>query len=137
MMRTLQSLAAIMRRVLEWRFVRFLLVGVLNTIFGYAIYLVGILLGASPRVALAVATIIGAVFNYFSTGSIVFANSGARKMPLFLAAYLVIYLGNLTALQALIAAGLSAGLAQGLLLPLVAISSFIMFKFIIFRPGFK
>jgi len=137
MMCALQSLAELMQRLLEWRLVRFLFVGVLNTIFGYAIYLIGIFLGATPGVALAVATIIGAVFNYFSTGRLVFANFGASKLPLFLAAYLVIYLGNFAALRALIGAGSSPIWAQGILLPLVAISSFIIFKFLVFRPGFK
>lgn len=137
MMGSLLSLVELMPRMLGWRLVRFLVVGLLNTIFGYALYLVGIFLGAAPGVALAVATIIGAVFNYFSTGSLVFANSGVRRLPLFLAAYLVIYLGNVAALHALISAGSSASLAQGILLPLVAASSFIIFKFLIFRPEFK
>ena len=137
MMRARRSLAERMQRVLEWRLVRFLFVGVVNTILGYAVYLVGIFLGATPGVALAVATIIGAVFNYFSTGRLVFANSGASKLPLFLAAYLIIYLGNVAALHALIGAGSSASWAQGILLPFVAVISFIIFKFLVFRPGFK
>ena len=128
-------LPAFVRRLMALRLVRFLFVGVLNTLFGYAIYLTLVWFGLGPSAALAIATIIGAVFNYFSTGRLVFASSGMNKLPLFLGAYLVIYLANVAALQGLIGAGIPAQWAQGILLPVVAIASFLIFKFVVFRPG--
>lgn len=125
------------QRLLKWRFLRFLLVGVLNTLFGYAVYLSVLMLGVAPEVALAVATLVGAVFNYFSTGRLVFQSSGMGRLPLFLLAYLVIYAANAAALRALLNAGMAAGWAQAFLLPTVAIASFIIFKFFVFRTGSK
>ena len=110
---------------------RFVLVGVLNTGFGYLVLLFG---GLAPAAALAAATALGALFNYVTTGRLVFAEQGFQKLPAFLVAYVVIYLGNLVLLKAIISAGLSPALAQMIALPLVAATSFLIFKVIVFRP---
>ncbi len=47
------------RRLLRLDFMRFLLVGALNTVFGYVICLAGLSLGISPGLALAIAAIVG------------------------------------------------------------------------------
>lgn len=125
----------IIQRLLAVRFVRFLAVGVLNTLFGYAIYLVGLFLGAPPNVALGIATVIGAVFNYFSTGRLVFRHAKVNRLFHFLFAYLLIYCVNVGALHLVISAGVPAALAQAVLLPVVAVCSFLLFKFFVFRPG--
>lgn len=113
---------------------RFVLVGVLNTGFGYLVYLVLLFGGLAPAAALAAATALGALFNYVTTGRLVFAEQGFQKLPAFLVAYVVIYLGNLVLLKAIISAGLSPALAQMIALPLVAATSFLIFKVIVFRP---
>lgn len=128
-----RSVLGLARILLNLSVFRFLIVGILNTAVGYIIFLAGIGLSLSPAMALAIATVIGAVFNYFSTGHLVFRNAGLSKLPLFLGAYLVIYLGNLAALNGLITLGMPAPWAQVILLPVVAGSSFVIFKFLVFR----
>ena len=63
------------------RFARFLIVGTINTLFGYGVFAALITAGLESALALALATIAGVIFNYFTTGKLVFANSGAAMLP--------------------------------------------------------
>jgi len=112
---------------------RFLLVGLLNTGVGYSIYFVLLQFDFSPGLALAIATSIGALFNYFSTGRLVFNHIGWNRFIYFILAYLSIYLVNWGALTFLLLMEFSPELAQALLLPMIAVFSFVIFKFVIFR----
>lgn len=115
-------------------FLRFLFVGALNTAVGYAVYLLGLLAAnLSPGVALAFATLFGAIFNFLTTGRIVFRDSATSRLPLFLLSYALVYVANLGALDALIAAGLAAHWAQAILLPVMATVSYFVFKSLVFR----
>lgn len=122
-----------LRTLLSHQIVRFLMTGVLNTVFGYLVYLVAMLAGMSPGFALATATVIGACFNYVSTGRLVFDHSSMRRLPLFLVAYGGIYLVNLGALHGLLSAGVGAALAQAILTPFVAVLSFVILKRVVFK----
>jgi putative flippase GtrA len=119
------------------RFVRFLLVGGLNTAVGYSIFAAFILLGASSTLALIGATVLGILFNFASTGRVVFGTGNVRLLPRFVLAYGAQFLLNWVALQALERAGLSPLLAQLLLLAPLAIITFLMMKTLVFgsRPS--
>jgi putative flippase GtrA len=83
--------------------IKFLTAGMLNTIFGYAIYAALLFAGISYHIALILATIAGITFNYFSFGYIVF--NGGRGWLIFCKftiSYLVIYGLNALGLSALI-----------------------------------
>ena len=126
-------LRSLVKRLLGHQFVWFLITGVLNTAFGYAVYVVGLLAGLSPAIALATATVIGACFNYVSTGRLVFNHSSLRRLPQFLVAYGTIYLVNILALHWLLSMGVGAAVAQGVLTPFVAALSFVILKLVVFR----
>jgi len=55
---------------------RFIGVGLINTVVGYGIYGILILLNVPYLVALLMATIMGVIFNYFSIGRLVFKSRG-------------------------------------------------------------
>ena len=78
-----------MRDALSNRFVRFLLVGGLNTAFGYGIFAAMILLGVWYPVAAAVSTVLGILFNFKTTGTLVFRSPDGSRSTLvrFLAVY--------------------------------------------------
>jgi putative flippase GtrA len=118
------------------RLMRFLFTGMLNTAVGYSIYFVGLTLGAKPAIALAVATALGALFNYFSTGRLVFQSRGMSRLPRFILAYVVIYGFNLLLLQTALTLGAAPWLAQILVLPIVVIASYLLLNFVVFavRP---
>ena len=79
------------RRLLRNRFVRFLLVGGLNTVFGYSVFAIGILVGLPYPLAALVATVLGALFNFKSYGTLVFASHDNRLVFRFFAVYGVCY----------------------------------------------
>lgn len=77
------------------KLLRFVGTGVVNTIFGYAVYAALILLGLPYLTALLVATVLGVAFNYFSFGRMVFdGHMNGRVFSKFLLAYSLIYAVN-------------------------------------------
>jgi putative flippase GtrA len=82
--------------------------------------------------ALLLTYVVGVLFNYVTTGRLVF--TGARgSLVRFIAAYCVIYLFNVGLFKAVEALGAGPLLAQALCLPVVAVFSFLLFKFQVFR----
>lgn len=114
-------------------FARFLAVGLVNTLFGYGVFGALTLAGLAPGLALFIATVLGVLFNYFTTGRVVFAANGFGRLPWFVAVYGLTFLINLWSLRSLTAAGLSPLLAQAILLPIVTILSFLLNKTFVFR----
>jgi putative flippase GtrA len=57
------------------RVVRFVLVGGLNTVFGFLIFSLALLVTDSPLFAIIFATVVGVCFNRFTTGRMVFGSS--------------------------------------------------------------
>jgi putative flippase GtrA len=108
------------------RFTRFIAVGVLNTIFGYAMYAVMIFSGLPPQPALAFSFFLGVIWNFFTHGRLVFGTRGYRRLPHYGAAYLFIYFCNAIALEALLRAGIQPLVAQMIVLPFVVIASFLL-----------
>lgn len=111
------------------RVVKFLGVGVLNTLFGYGIYAALVFIDLPYLAALFVATVVGVIFNYFSFGRLVFkANGGWFVFGKFIAAYAAVYVINAALLSILTENEyLNAYLAQGVcIFPSVAISWFLM-----------
>jgi putative flippase GtrA len=108
------------------RFVSFLLVGALNTLFGYSVYAAVIYLGGGYRLAVALSTIIGALFNFKSTGLLVFDHSDSRLILRFLLVYGVVFLVNLGGVGALVSSGFGAYLAGFLMLPILALLAYLL-----------
>ena len=117
------------------QFARFLVVGAVNTLFGYSVFAGLVLAGMAPMPALVLTYVVGIAFNYFTTGRYVFGHAGSGALLRFIAAYGVIYLFNVAIYRGV--AGLGAGplLAQALCLPVVAVFSFVLFKFRVFRDA--
>lgn len=101
------------------RVLRFLVVGLINTLVGYSIYAALLFVRTPYLLALILSTIAGVIFNYFSTGRLVFrSQAGWAGFFKFVAAYGVVYLANATVLTALIRlAGVNAYIAQIVCLP--------------------
>ncbi len=115
------------------QFFRFLVVGAGNTVFGYGVYLLCLLIGIPYQAAAVVATVLGVIFNFFTTGAIVFRNATLGKIVGFFAVYGVMLIVNLIVLTWLVENGISKALAQAISLPLIVILSFLLNKYIVFR----
>ncbi len=118
-----------------WRqpFVRFLFVGGLNTAFGYGVYGVLWLLGVPVELALLIAFVLGVLFNFRTTGVVVFGSRSVRRLRRFVLVYVPLYVVNVLLLRWLCAAGLGALVAQALCLPPVTVATYLGLKFLVFR----
>jgi putative flippase GtrA len=106
------------------RIARYVIVGGLNTGFGYASYAVLVLLGLPLWLAVAGSTVLALLFNFYSYGALVFGNTAGRLLPRFLGFYAVLGLANFALLRALAGVGVGPLLAQMLLLPLLAAAGY-------------
>ena len=118
--------------------VRFLLAGLLNTIFGYAIYAIFIYFKVPYSVALFIATITGILFNYFTFGNLVFFKSNLSIFIKFISTYLLTYLLNIYLLGVL-NTSTPFGLYIDQLLCLILIISLNWFtmKYLVFKSFIK
>ncbi len=114
-----------------WLIARFLLAGLANTAFGYAVFALLLAIGAGPLAALVFGAIAGAAFNLQTSSRLVF-RSRARTLRFF-SVYAAVLALNWAALRATHRAGLSNMEAQAILsLPIAAIS-FLAQRFFVFN----
>lgn len=93
---------------------RYALVGVLNTVLGYAVFYVALKLGLDHLLALALSYAVGAVHSFLWNRFWTFRSDGAfhRQVPKFLIVTVVTFGLNGAMLQALVHAGIGAAVAQ-------------------------
>lgn len=122
-------------RYLNQKLVRFIGVGLINTLVGYSIYAILIAANISYFFALFVATIVGVTFNYFSIGRLVFKSSGGLVIyGKFIAGYGLVYLVNAIGLE-LIIKNLNANpyLGQALCVPPSVLLSWLLMNYWVFK----
>lgn len=116
------------------QFIVFLLVGVLNTAFGYGVYALFIFLGLHYAAATFLSTVLGILFNFKTIGVIVFKSRNNRLLFRFFGVYGICYLINITCLKAMTLMGLSNMYLAGLILVLpLALLAFYLNKRFVFR----
>lgn len=114
---------------------KFVSVGIVNTIFGYLLYASLITLELAPQAALFLATIGGFIFNYFSFGRFVF--SKAHRPVIFFRfafAYAIAYLVNAISLHFMLdAINLNAFYAQIFCIPLAITVTWVLLNYWVFQ----
>lgn len=121
----LQADAATLRR-----FIRFVIVGVANTAFGYGLYALLVVASAPPQVALFLSFFIGVLWNYFTTARFVFQVSGFGRLPAYAACYIFVYALNAGTLHVAISSGMAPLIAQAILTPVAAVLTFVLVSFV-------
>ena len=113
------------------RFMRFLLAGGINTLFGFVAYSTFIFAGMEVWLALLSGMIVGTAFNFFTTGGYVFRELLLARFPRFVMCYLLVYGINLVLLD-LLGAWLSDKiLSQAILVfPMALVAYFMMSRFV-------
>ena len=81
----------IAHRLLSFEFIRFVLVGCLNTAFGFGIYCLMIWLGLSYWWATLVSNVLGVLFNFKTIGILVFKNPDNKLFWRFVSCYVLAY----------------------------------------------
>lgn len=115
------------------RILRFVLVGLLNTAFGYLAFLLAFWLGASPALSVLVANVLGYTFNFLTTGRFVFFKREFSYLPRFVGAAIVVYAVNLGLLKVLLALGSGAEAAQLACLPVVMVLNYLSMRLFVYR----
>lgn len=115
-----------------WRYYQ---AGIVNTLFGYSLYVLFVKLGFNMYLAQITAHVLGVAFNYFTYSRHAFRDSAASK-PRFVISYALNYLLGLAALFAaaqVIASPYFAGLIAIVFVSLV--NYFILKHFVFVRPA--
>lgn len=132
-MKALSSLPLghLIEKILSRRFIRFLFVGALNTLFGFLVYSALVFLDLPTWAALLGGNIAGVAFNFLTIGGIVFLDLSPARIPLFVLSYGAIYLVNLELI------GLLQDWVHGriaaqavLVLPMALLSYFILSRYV-------
>ena len=113
------------------RFIRFLVAGGVNTLFGFAVYSLLIAAGMAVWLALLVSMLMGTMFNFFTTGGYVFQKLSLARFPRFILCYLLVYFVNLKLIELILSLLSNKILAQAILvLPMAMLSYFLMARFV-------
>jgi|SRR3989338_4662140 len=123
---------SIAKKILERRFIRFLLVGGVNTLFGYGVFVSLIYVGLHYSLAALLGTILGILFNFQTVGRLVFNGYRRHLFFKFIAVYGVTYLFNIAGLYFFNATGVSNYLAGAILILPVAFIAFFLNKTFVF-----
>ena len=117
--------------LLNRRFIRFLLVGGLNTLFGYSVYALLIFLHVHYALAALGGQVLGVLFNFKTIGLLVFDRRGNRRFLRFVSVYILTYLLTALLLKFFHAFNVNLYLAGALLLlPMAVLSYFLNRKFV-------
>jgi putative flippase GtrA len=120
-----------MRECEKKRFVLFLFVGGINTLFGYSLYALFLFLKFHYAIASLMATIGGILFNFKSTGTIVFKNNNNKLLFRFVSVYIITYLLNVMCLKVFSSFNANMYVAGAiLLLPMGLIAFMLQKKFV-------
>lgn len=114
------------------KFLKFLFVGFLNTLFSYFLYAAFVTVGMKANVALFFQYIIGVLWNFKTTGTIVFKNNDNKLVFKFILSYIFTFFIN-SVLLAILNKFLNDYLAQAILILPIALISFIIFKKWVFK----
>lgn len=119
------------------QFIRFVLVGIVNTGFAYVIYAGLLYLGLGYASANLIALIVGILVSFKTQGILVFKDSTNRRLIRFVLVWAVIYLFNIFLIGRFIAFGLNPYVSGALALPFVTVLSYIAQKLFVFRPSIQ
>jgi len=118
----------------ERKFIKFLFVGGINTLFSYVIYALCVTIISRATLSLFISYVIGIMFNFQTTGRIVFKNSDNSLIYKFFGCYILTFLINRYALSTLVdTMGLNKYLSQALLVFPIAMVSFLLLKNFVFK----
>ena len=111
----------------------YLLVGLLNTLFGYSVFAFLIFLNIHYSIASLLSTIVGVLFNFKTTGRFVFDNRKNSLLGKFFMVYAVIYGCNVGLLKILDGFAVDMYVAGALLLLPMALLSYVLNKKFVFE----
>lgn len=115
--------------------VRFVLVGVLNTAFGYGLYAVGLWIGLGYSVAALLALVLGIAFSFVTQGRLVFKAFNWSNLPKYLVFWISMWIVNVGLISVLLPVVRDNAYLAGFLSSLVLVGpSYLIQRYWIFSP---
>ena len=124
-----------MRTLLKLQFVKYGLVGIVNTAFGYGAYAALLFVGLEYRLASLLALVLGIAFSFTTQGTVVFRNATRVTLVKFVIAWILLYLFNISLIALFMLASLSTYLAGAIATVPVTLASYFVLKFAVFARG--
>lgn len=115
------------------RFLKFLIVGGVNTVFGYSIYCICIYIGIHYFLSLLISTILGVLFNYRTIGSFVFQDKNKGAFLKFVLVYCIVYMINAICLSFVLLKGMGYYAGAGVLTIPIAILTYLLNSKFVFK----
>ncbi len=119
--------------MLKKQIVSFILVGVLNTIVGYALYAFFIFIGFHYILAVVASTILGVLFNFKTISKFVFETHNNRLIVKFFSVYLIVFIVNVALIKLFKVFGYNDYIAGLIALFPCAAISFILNKYYVYK----
>lgn len=117
------------------QFFKFLIVGGLNTVFGYGLFALFLFFRFHYSLAVLFATVLGVFFNFFTIGKLVFLNSKHQLIWKFIGVYIIVYVLNVSGLWIFEQLMFNLYIAGALLVLPLAVVSFILNKYWVFTTN--
>ena len=119
--------------ILSLQFIRFLIVGTINTGFSYGVYALLLFLGSQYQIASLGSLILGIVFSFKTQGKYVFKNVDNTLFLRFLPCWIIIYFFNIYIISKLLLVGFDAYQAGAIGIIPTTLFSFVLQKWIVFK----
>jgi len=113
--------------------IKFLLIGIVNTVFFYFIYALFIFFEFHYAIATLSATSIGTVFSFKTFGKFVFDNSNNKLLLKFIAVTIFNYFLNIFIISQVKVFGINDYLAGLIAVIIVAVNAFVLNKYYVFK----
>ena len=115
------------------QFHKYIIIGGINTAFGYGIFALFVFLGFHYSLAVIMATILGVLFNFQTYGRLVFKNHSNLLLVRFILVYVMIYFVNVLLIALLTSLKINTYIAGMLALSLTAYLGYIFNKRLVWK----
>jgi len=119
--------------MLKNQLIKFILIGGLNTMFGYSLYAFFIYVGINYFFAIFFSTILGILFNFKTIGKFVFENEDYSLLTKFVLAYSVTFILNVSIVTFIRGKGYDDYTSGFIAIIISSALSFIFTKYLVFK----
>jgi putative flippase GtrA len=113
---------------------QFILIGFINTIFGYSASIFMLYLVQTPWISLAIANTLSVLFSYLTNSKLLFAVPiSIKTFFLFISYYLIILIAQVNLLEILYQYTNNSFISFTIIFPFVVLITFIVYRKIIFK----
>tara|TARA_B100001113_G_C21092410_1_gene614980 strand:- start:1063 stop:1443 length:381 start_codon:yes stop_codon:yes gene_type:complete len=120
-----------LKKINNNQFFRFIIAGGINTLFGWMVFASAFNFSNNISISLISSTVLGVFFNYLTFGGYTFRKYSRAIFIKFILCYILVYIINLLVLTSL-QNYFSVILAQLILLPIMALLSYLIIKNFVF-----